>query len=391
MYLLKNMTSYILHGFFLLGALVNISCNKEFDDGNFVPDYDVVPKYTNTDIDEAYKAFNEHLYDPVRKIYLRDSNKPQAVGAIWTQAVYWDMAMNAYKRNKTPENLKRIEDLYEGNGKQYANYDWTNDKEWFIYDDIMWWVISMARAYEVTGDPKYLAHAESGFDRVWYGVPGLDPGSYDTEHGGMFWDWTFGRVGKMSCINYPTVVAAATLYNITKKEDYLNKAKEIYQWSSDNIYDPLTGRIADSKHGNGSPNWTLHVYNQGSAIGAATELYAITKEAKYLDQAVLMANYTRDVMSAPYTILPSEASEEKGIYTAIFAQYMIRLIEVGDKAEYLPWLRRTIDYGWSNRDQARKLTSKNYLKKVGADEVVSCYDASGIPALMLLIPSIADQ
>jgi len=384
----KNLKPAFLVCFFSISALLSFSLNNKFDEENSIPSSDPPKKYTEKDVDEAYSAFNMHLYDPVRKIYLRDSDKPMAVGAIWTQAVYWDMAMNAYKRKKTPENRQLIEDLYEGNGKQYANYDWSNDKTWFIYDDIMWWVISMARAYELTKDPKYLAHAESGFDRVWNGVPGIDPGSYDTEHSGMFWDWTFGRVGKMSCINYPTVVAAATLYNVTKKEDYLHKAKEIYQWASENLYDPLTGRIADSKHGKGDPNWTLHVYNQGSAIGAATELYAITKKQQYLDHAVRIADYTKEVMSAPQVVLPSEKGEEKGIYTAIFAQYIVRLIEEGNKPEYLPWLRRTIDYGWHNRDQTRSLTSKNYLAKVDADDVVSCYDASGIPALMLLIPSL---
>lgn len=388
---IKLFIPYLLPCIVVFVTFMNLSCNKKNDELQYIPDYDVVPKYTEKDVDEAYQAFNAHLYDPVRKIYLRDSNKPTAVGAIWTQAIYWDIAMNAYKRNKTPENLQLIEDLYQGNAKEYANFDWSNDEKWFIYDDIMWWVISMARAYEITNDPKYLVLAESGFTRVWSGVPGLDPGSYDTEESGMFWDWTFGRVGKMSCINYPTVVAAATLYNITQKEDYLDKAKEIYQWAADNLYDPLTGRIADSKHGNGNPNWTLHLYNQGSAIGAATELYAITKEQKYKDHAVLMADYCKETMSAPYAVLPAEDGEEKGIYTAIFGQYIVRLIEVGDKPEYLPWLRRTIDYGWSNRDKKRNLTTKNYLAKVGEEDVVSCYDASGIPALMLLIPSLLDN
>ncbi len=48
-----------------------------------------------------------------------------------------------------------------------------------------------------------------------------DTGSYYKENGGMFWQWQpiqnpkpnkFGD-GKMACINFPTVVAALTLYN----------------------------------------------------------------------------------------------------------------------------------------------------------------------------------
>lgn len=41
---------------------------------------------------------------------------------------------------------------------------------------MMWWIISLARAYEITNDPKYLAHASSGFYHVW-------KESYDKERG----------------------------------------------------------------------------------------------------------------------------------------------------------------------------------------------------------------
>jgi len=45
--------------------------------------------------------------------------------------------------------------------QQYAGYDWTNQDKWFIWDDMMWWIIALARAYETTGDQKYLDHAKS--------------------------------------------------------------------------------------------------------------------------------------------------------------------------------------------------------------------------------------
>ncbi|TQM49228.1 glycosyl hydrolase family 76 [Arcticibacter tournemirensis] len=363
------------------------SCNEADDDKPYTPDYDVVPQYTAADVDTAFNAFNRHLFDPTRKLYYRDSGKPTAVGAIWTQAVYWDMAMNAYKRTKSPQHRQLIEDIYTGCGNYYANYDWnTKPQVWFIYDDIMWWVISMARAYEITGEQKYLDHSISGFHRVWYGAPGIDNGSYDAVNGGMLWDWHDAAKGKMSCINYPTVIAAMTLYNITKNADYLSKAKEIYQWSHDNLFDSRTGRVADSKHGGNSPNWTTHTYNQATCIGAAVMLYKETGEQRYLDDAVLTADYTKNTMSGKLQILPYEGGEEQGIYHAILGQYMIRLIEDCNKPEYLPWLRRSINYGWKNRDAVRKLTTKNFIAPTPSNEPISCYDASGVVALMQVCP-----
>lgn len=58
----------------------------------------------------------------------------------------------------------------------------------------------------------YLDLSISGFKRVW-------DGSYDPEKGGMFLD--SNRSGKNACINFPTVIAAMTLYKITGEAAYV--------------------------------------------------------------------------------------------------------------------------------------------------------------------------
>src|SRR5690625_3798597 len=100
----------------------------------------------------------------------------------------------------------------------------------------MIFVISLKVAYEITGEEVYLEKSITGFDRVW-------EGSYDPEQGGMYWD--FHHSGKNACINYPTVIAAMRLFNLTGEESYLEKAREIYHWSRENLLDPESGRVAD--------------------------------------------------------------------------------------------------------------------------------------------------
>jgi predicted alpha-1,6-mannanase (GH76 family) len=371
----------------LMISFLFINCAGKADEP-FIPSLPAAVTYTSLDATNAFNSFNTYLFDPVRKVYFRDSGKPTNVGAIWTQAIYWDMAMNAYKRTKSPENLQFMEDIYEGCNNYYAQYDWVNQPTvWFIYDDIMWWVISMARAYEITGDQKYLDHSVSGFNRVWSGSPGIDTGSYDKVNGGMFWNWVPGDNGKMSCINYPTVIAATTLFNITKDSTYLAKATKIYKWAHDNLFDSQLGKVADSRHGS-SNDWTVHVYNQATCIGAAVMLFKVTNDSTYLNDAVLAANFTKNVMCDSNGILPYETGEEQGVYTAILAQYMIRLIDDCNKPEYLPWLRDNINTGWGNRDVTRGLTTKNYVISCPVTGVISCYDASGIVALMQVIPPL---
>ena len=360
------------------------------------PEYTTAfPRYTEADITTAYDAFNDRFLMP-KNVYVEKVGQSK-VAAIWVQAIYFDVAMNAYKRTGSAESKQLMDDLYLGNFNQYAQYNWDNGPVWFIYDDIMWWVISLARAYELTGDEKYLERSETGFERVWSGSPVVgDKGSYDPGRGGMYWAWNNNNpplvdpgMGKMACINYPTVVAAMTLYNATQNEDYLNKAKEIYDWSMINLFDPETGRVPDSNHNGGISNWTTLVYNQGTCIGAAMMLYKETGDVKYLDDAILTANYTKNQMSYDGA-MPFQNGIEQGIYTAIFSQYIIRLIEDGKQYQYLPWLWYNIDSAWGNRNKNLNITDKNHVKPARGLYDIESYDASGTPALMQVIPPSID-
>jgi hypothetical protein len=202
----------------------------------------------------------------------------------------------------------------------------------------------------------------------------------------MYWNWTDGDNGKMACINYPTVIAAMTLYNSTKNEDYLHKAKEIYAWAKINLFDVKQGRVADSNHG-GGPAWKMHTYNQATCIGAAVMLYKETGDREYLEEAVITANYLKNQMSTN-GLLPFETGIEQGIYNAIFAQYIIRLIEDGEQYQYLPWLHYNIDNGWGYRNRSFNIAGMDYSKQASSPDNIESYEASGIPALMQVIPPV---
>lgn len=386
------------------------------------------PGYTAEDVWEAYEGFNRNLLDPDKHIYKTDTSFPHAVdrwngaAAIWCQPMYLDMAMNAWKLAENRNDSERAakykdltEKIIEGNRAQYVGFDFDDCNEntgWFIYDDIQWWTITLARAYQHTQKTEYRDLAEASFRRVWYGSDRVgDTGSYDTRRGGMFWQWqpiqkpkpnNSERDGKMACINFPTVVAAMTLYNCVPdnrkalkdkkpayqtKKQYLEKAKEIYEWGVNNLFDKKTGRIADSRHGEGEPAWKTHVYNQATFIGASVLLYKATGLRRYLDNAILAADYTVGPMSEKDGVLPFESGIEQGIYTAIFAQYMAMLVYDCGQKQYLPFLQHTIATGWANRDKTRTLCGGDYARALQPGEKVDSYSASGIPALMLLFPA----
>ena len=378
---------------------------------------------------EAYESFNRVFMDSVKYIYKTDTSFPRATdrfngaAAIWCQPIYWDMSMNAYRLAKAEKDKKRARHykelsrrIFEGNKAQYCGFDFDDNNEntgWFIYDDIMWWTISLARAYELWGDDEYLELSEKSFHRVWYGSERVDDtGSYDPVEGGMYWRWypiqnpkpNRPGDGKMACINFPTVVAALTLYNNVPKrrkeeagdaplhltrEQYLQRGKEVYEWGVKNLFDATTGAVADSRHGHSSPAWKTHIYNQATFIGASVLLYKATGEQRYLDNAILAADYSVKTMS-PAGVLPWESGIEQGIYTAIFAQYISMLVRDCGQTQYIPFLRHTIATGWSNRDRSRGICGGEYDKPLDGNAVVDSYSASGIPALWLMFPSDAE-
>ncbi|TRW25338.1 alpha-1,6-mannanase [Flavobacterium zepuense] len=336
---------------FVLGAFF-ASCSDDDPTGPafWDPDNSNVTPYTSADATVAYDAFNFQFYNPEAKLYYSTTEKG-GLGSIWTQAIFWDISMDAYKRTNDPKYLALVGDIYQGAYNEYDGFNYNNTVEWFIYDDIMWWVISLGRAYELTHNEAYLQNSIAGFNHVWNG-------SYDPVDGGMFWD--FAHSGKNACINYPTVIAAMKLYEITGDEEYLAKAIEIYEWSQDNLFQHSDGRVADNKIGDNA-GFSDYTYNQGTCIGAAMALYKQTGNQSYLDDAILAADYTKNVMSDEDGILPAEGDwNEQGVLKAIFARYLMDLVNDGNQTQYLPWIRRNASIAWKNRDINRNIMYRDY-------------------------------
>lgn len=327
------------------------------------------------DADLAYTAFNTACFNPATHLYYSTTNK-DGIAAIWTQVIFWDMAMDVYRRKQTSEQLQLVNDMYQGGYNQYDGYNWENKTTWFIYDDMMWWIMALARANQVTGNPVYLEKAEAGFAHVW-------EGSYDPAGGGMFWD--FNHSGKNSCINFPTVIAAMRLYNITGKAEYLTKAKSIYEWSKTNLTDAGSGKVHDNKIGANPPGGQAYTYNAGTAIGAAYALYKQSSDVTYLNDARKYADYVENNLCTN-GILPAEGDfNEQGVMKAIFAQYMMQLINEGKQTQYLSWIQSNVNTGWANRDPNRNLTYRNYAVPCPTG-YIQTYEACSLVSFMQLVP-----
>lgn len=397
---------------------------------------------------QVYDDFNRVFLDSTKYIYrntsadLRADDRFHGAAAIWCQPMYLDMAMNAMRlarqhgyTTKEREYRDLCNRIVDGNIHQFLDFDFDNADEargWFIYDDIQWWTITMARAAKLLGREDCRELAEKSFARVWYGSPRVgDTGSYADPGkglgGGMFWQWqplrnpsrNEAEHGKMSCINFPTVVAAMLLHDIAPakrggdpnpekwsnkygdfsrphyetKERYLEMAKEIYSWASENLGDMKTGKIWDSSHGGRRAGHSL-IYNQGTFIGAATLLYLATGDERYLDNAKAGADYSINEMSAggvlPWAHNPNrpydQGSLEQGVYPAIWIQYMDLLVNRCGQNQYRNFINHNISEGLRHRN-AIGICDGEFSKKTPSGQSIGSYAASSLPSLILLFPS----
>ena len=129
------MKQYIFSAVCLMsGVLCMSSCNEDKQAKPYTPDYEIVPEYTNADTWTAYEAFNDNLLDPDKNIYKTSTaytaatDRNNGAAAIWCQPIYWDMAMNAYKRAKAEGDTERIEEKGEkektGTGSMQPGGSW---------------------------------------------------------------------------------------------------------------------------------------------------------------------------------------------------------------------------------------------------------------------------
>jgi predicted alpha-1,6-mannanase (GH76 family) len=361
----------------LILALFMASCAKERPViGQASPTLTQQHPVTSADETKAFDDFNIAYYSPVDELYYATTERKD-IGAIWTQAVYWDVVINAYKRTNSPAYLKMVNDIYDGGYKKYDGYNWDNKAVWFIYDDMMWWVISLTNAYQLTGNPVYLEKAKAGFARVW-------AGSYDPVDGGMFWD--FQHSGKNACINYPTVIAAMKLYGATKDESYFTKAKDIYNWSRNNLYDQQTGRVADNKIGSVA-GYSDYTYNYGTCIGAGISLFNATENSDYLSDAKLAASYVRSRMTDSNGILPAEGDwNEQGVLKSILAQYLVQLLPFDSDETISKWIDKNINSAWQNRDKNRGIMYRDYKIQCPPGTLQSYESSSAVAFMQLFIP-----
>lgn len=302
-------------------------------------------------------------------------------GNYWPQGHALDVLADAYNRTGDGFYSHYFDLWYTGVRRANGN-KFLND----FYDDMEWIALALFRTYNATGNEKWLTACRE----VWADI---QTGWNTQGKGGIAWSknhlWS-----KNACSNGPAAILAAFLYQQFHDEKDLDWALKIYGWEKEYLFNPATGAVNDNLDTrSGTITTWIMTYNQGTFLGAALELYKITGEKTYINDAIKAADHTLSVLiNTGDDLLKSEGTGDGGLFKGIFIRYFTQLIlsdGISDNARkrYIAALKRNGETLWREGTNKQKVLFGPYWKTAPGDDTGLTEQLSGcmlMEALALL-------
>ena len=220
--------------------------------------------------------------------YLADSNSStHRYSYLWPFSGSLSAQVAIFEADNDRKTLKRIDRRViaglnhywdeQRHPAAYASYLPTNPRPDRFYDDNVWIALDFIDLYLATKHKKYLKRAQ----QVWQFIIS---GNDSVLGGGIYW-CEQKKESKNTCSNAPTAVLALKLYRATKRQSYLDKAMELYEWTRSNLYDRKEHLYSDNINLKGRISGAKYSYNTGQMLQAAVLLYEMTGKESYLSEA----------------------------------------------------------------------------------------------------------
>jgi predicted alpha-1,6-mannanase (GH76 family) len=228
----------------------------------------------------------------------------------WWNAHAMDMNVDAYQRTRNGTYATRAKNVMHSirnhNNNVYPNA---------YYDDMAWLALASLRMYHLTGDAEYLSTANT----LWASIKG----GFTS---GMFsWSTSCHPNCKNAISNDPAIILGARLYQIGQAPAAdLTMIQTAYTNVKSRLIDPASGAVWDNidlATGNVT-KWTFS-YNQGMFIGAALELYKVTGDVNYINDAKRTADWSLSANNPGGLLFGGETGGgDGGLFKGIFIRYL---------------------------------------------------------------------
>ena len=258
------------------------------------------------------------------------------------------------------------------------------------YDDEGWWALAWIDAYDLTGDPRYLAMAESIF-------ADMSGGWNDTCGGGIWWSKDRGYKNAIANELFLSVAThLAARVSPAAAPTYTQWAEKEWSWFQASgminrdhlVNDGLTiDKATGACSNNGRTVWT---YNQGVVLGALAEWSRQDHDPALLVEARTLADAGLSHLTDSAGILhdvcePANCGGDAPQFKGIFVRNLRALDRVVQEARYAAFFRTNAESVWL-RDRA----SADRLGLVWSGPVLSADAATQSSALDLLVAAIPD-
>lgn len=340
--------------FLLLIFVLSQACSKE-KDPVVTPDQEYTINW-NAAADSSSNAFVMSYWNSADG-YFNFNNSGDKHFNYWPQAHALDVITDAYIRTNDPLYRSVIDKWYAGvKSKNYNTF--LNE----YYDDMEWNALAMLRAFQATGDERY----KTASQEVWTEI---QTGWNTNAGGGIAWkkDQPYS---KNACSNGPACILAARMFQQFGNAKDKEWALKIYGWEKETLFNPANGAVSDnidSRTGTVQTSW-IFTYNQGTFLGSAFELYKITGEKGYLNDAIKAADYTlNNLVDSNDRLLKSEGEGDGGLFKGIFIRYFTQLIllpnlDAGTKKRYLAFFKHNAETLWRSGTNKQEVLFGAYWK-----------------------------
>ncbi|MNB96185.1 Glycosyl hydrolase family 76 [compost metagenome] len=291
---------------------------------------------------QAQAALDSFFWNEAIKMYNIETPCPNGecntIFHYWWMAHAVDVLVDGLQRTGENWYAERLSALHEGLLQRNGGV-WPNE----LYDDMEWMALAWLRAYQATGVEGYKDTALLLWNDIQTGW---------NEHMGGGIAWQKSQLDyKNTPANAPAAILAARLYQAFGEASNLEWALKIYRWQKEHLVDPATGFVWDgmNRTGNGQidKDWK-YSYNQGVFIGAAVELYRITKEQEYLEDAHLtFAAAAHELADSQGGVLPDEGNGDAGLFKGILIRYTAEWVKADSAAvDAVDFLRANAECLW---------------------------------------------
>jgi len=315
-------------------------------------------QWTLTEMNDVETEFSERMRDDIvdsfMKQYYRSANGGHVLGkgGWWGDAEMFETLLDAFETTGDTRYKTYFDELYR-NFVSRNGTDWSGNS---YNDDITWMVLACIRAYRFFGTGSYRTYAKANFDRMYKRAQVYPEGMLRWCEGK---DGTNSCINGpaivAACYLYEALGDSA--YLDKAKATYAGQRAHLFVPSSGRVYDSGLWSNNTFKVGN---EWSS-TYNQGTMLGAAVKLWRITGEEQYLKDARNVYQWSYQNLTEKTTRVINVCQTVDGDlcgFKGIFMRYARLFAEEDDRPDVLDWIAANALYAYQNRNSKGVIWSK---------------------------------